>query len=371
MIIASTFLGFMLFSAADASAIKYSITYDDNVVSDMPTDEKDTTMNDSVDISGNTPTRAGYTFLKWCSQPPASDGTCPGAEYSPGAALTINGVSNNEYKLYAMWEKAVTIADASYMQDVTACPSSLEAEKNYTLKDSRDDQDYTVAKLADGKCWMTTNLNLAGGTEIEGTKSDVPEGYTLPTDNGFQSGNKLPASSTSGFRSDTTAYVYNSGNKTNTCTTPGCYSYYSWTAATAGSGLSITEDNTDAEYSICPNGWHLPSTRTGTDDSSDFRALMIAYGGSSSVATYNTSTIPTGATIYGKIGPSTTVPSFLLTGYYYGSSSGNGGSYGYYWSATSLSSTYARRLVFDSSSVSSAGNGNRRNGFAVRCVFGD
>ena len=77
------------------------------------------------------------------------------------------------------------------MQDMTSsiCNVVSEVHSTIRLQDVRDDQIYTVAKLKDGKCWMTENLHLTGGTEITNELSDVPEGYTLPTDNGFQSGN--------------------------------------------------------------------------------------------------------------------------------------------------------------------------------------
>ena len=165
-----------------------------------------------------------------------------------------------------------TIEDIVYMQtfgellptDLQSVKDSMEEEHTYILKDARDEQDYTIAKLKDGKIWMTKNLNLAGGTEITGELSDVPANYTLPTANGFQEGNRLPESSQTGFSDNTQAYVYNTGNNTDNCASPGCYSYYSWHAATAGSGISITTANTDAPYSICPKGWRLPiSTSCG------------------------------------------------------------------------------------------------------------
>jgi uncharacterized protein (TIGR02145 family) len=182
----------------------------------------------------------------------------------------------------------------------------------------------------------------------------------------------MPASSTTGFDTDNYAYVYNSG-KTPTsdsdCTTPGCYSYYSWDTATVGSGRSITANNTDAPYSICPKGWHLPNTRTGTDNTSDFRKLMIALGGSAEVQTYNDSTEPTGATMSTTLQASPN--NFLLAGRYDDGSFYGGGRGGLYWSSTSYSSTgYARRLSFGASYVYSADSSTRYVGFSVRCALG-
>ena len=102
------------------------------------------------------------------------------------------------------------------------------------VSDTRDANLYTIARLADGQCWMVSNLNLAGGTKLYSETSDVPAGYPKSEGTGYFT---LPASSTDGFSDDTTAYVYNSGNTTTDqadCTnSQPCNSYYSWMTATA------------------------------------------------------------------------------------------------------------------------------------------
>ena len=54
-----------------------------------------------------------------------------------------------------------------------------------TLKDIRDNKAYTVAKLADGKCWMTQNLDLQKENlvvaSLDSTNTDNPaDGFELP-----------------------------------------------------------------------------------------------------------------------------------------------------------------------------------------------
>ncbi len=54
-----------------------------------------------------------------------------------------------------------------------------------TLKDIRDNKTYTVAKLADGKCWMTQNLDLQKENlvvaSLDSTNTDNPaDGFELP-----------------------------------------------------------------------------------------------------------------------------------------------------------------------------------------------
>ena len=349
--------------------INYSITYNDGVVTNMPTDLSSTSIGSNVTLSSNTPAWDKHNFLGWCSGTITnSDGidSCSGTTYAAGGTYTLDGTTTNNISLTAMWSEPKTIANATYMQEVGSCPDTLTTGQVYSLKDSRDEQSYNVAKLADGKCWMITNLNLAGGTVLSSDKSDVPSTnyYTLP------------ASSTSGFSSDTAAYVYNSSNTTSTCSSPGCYSYYSWLAATAGgkdsSGNAVSTNGYNAAYSICPKGWRLPTSTTSNANAQsnnnwktgDWYALATAYG-----ANLESNYYQNAATFYNNAGPGTT-PNFLLAGNYRSGSFSNGGSNGLYWSYTAYSSTYAYSLYFHSGNVNSADNNRRRYGYSVRCVYG-
>lgn len=277
------------------------------------------------------------------------------------------------------------------MQDINSTNiatvlNSLEEDEPYFLRDKRDNQPYCVAKLKDGKLWMTENLNIAGGTALSSTDTDFDANYALPTTNGWTVTDGklvLPASAikndadnnltdSTQFSTNNYAYVFNSGNKTN-CggggqTTP-CYSYYSWDTATLGSGRSIKTDNTDAGYSICPKNWKLPTSKTTSaanwQTESDFYALAHQYGLDSTTQVYEYDD-----GFYTQAGPGTT-PNFLLTGRYYDGSFLGGGGSGTCWSATSYSkSTGARSLEFSSSFVVSAGNVDRKDGYSVRCIFG-
>ena len=286
------------------------------------------------------------------------------------------------------------ISDIEYMQDFAtmnnsekkAVINSMDPNHNYSLKDSRDGASatarYTIAKLEPtgsnySKVWMTTNLDLAGGTQLTHADTDIPEDYTI-TASGFTTGNKLPNSSTTGFDDHTKAFVFNSG-RTSPCSGSdpgdGCYSYYSWLTATAGgkdaSGNAVANYH-NAPYSICPAGWRLPTATTSNGDpttssrwkTGDFYALATAYG-----ANLENSDSQSTTAFYNNAGPNTTIPNFLLGGYYYNSAPSFGASKGYYWSATSGSSSRAWRLNFDSSTVASAGSSGYRTGLSVRCML--
>ena len=270
----------------------------------------------------------------------------------------------------------------------TAVKSKMVAGQPYTLQDSRDGQDYTVAKLADGKVWMTKNLNLAGGTALTSDDTDMPSNYTMPMENGFGSGNTLPASATKNsadnnltdstqFSDNTMAYVFNSGT-TSDCGARGqnvpCYSYYSWTAATLGSGVGVSDAGTNVTVSICPKGWRLPTATTSGASATtnnnwktgDNYALATAYG-----ANLESNYYENAATFYNNAGPLTTVPNFLLAGYYYSGTFSSGGTDGFYWSSTVSSATGAYYLYFSTSFVNSASSNSRYGGRSVRCILAD
>lgn len=365
--------------AAVGNNVSYTMEFSENTVENMPANILDGSSPDTQAIipSGttNTPTRPGYKFAGWCDQSTTKSGnndTCAsGHSYQPGETYPLSSTtgSANKIKLYAIWQ------EIPYMQDLTSSTiASLLSNEHSTatVRDKRDDQEYTIAKLKDGKYWMVENLNLAGGTALSANDTDVTSAYISSFSTSYnlkKTGSTivLPASSTSGFSTDNYSYVYNSGNKTSNCASPGCYSYYSWGAATLGSGRRIGTDNTDAEQSICPKGWRLPTSGADSNNGwkrGDFYALATAYGANLESNYYENS-----ATFYNNAGPGTT-PNFLFAGLYLDGSFDNGGPYGAYWSSTSSSrSSIARYLYFNSSYVYSANNYTRRGGFSVRCVY--
>ena len=268
-----------------------------------------------------------------------------------------------------------------YMQDLDSASIAALLPNEHstaTVYDKRDEQAYTIAKLKDSKYWMTTNLNLAGGTTLNASDSNVPSDnyYTLPASTAITSGTSVPSDQ---FSNNFTAYVFNTGNNTTTCnsSTP-CNSYYSWPAATVGgkdsSGAAVIADGYNAAYSICPKGWRLPTSTTSNASAQtspnwktgDWYALMTAYGANLESNYYQSGS----SAFYNNAGPGTT-PNFLLAGDYGPGSFYLGGSAGLYWSATSSSSPGGYLGSFGSSSVNSANIKDRRIGYSVRCLFAE
>ena len=265
-----------------------------------------------------------------------------------------------------------SIATATTMQEVDSCPADLPEEQIYTLTDTRDNQDYKVAKLKDGKCWMVENLNITGGTALSSEDTDFTDDYDLPSTAGWVvSDGKLvlPMSSIYSFGMDNWAGVYNTNNKTD-CGASGqtaeCYSYYTWDAATLGSGRDITTGDIDAPYSICPKGWRLPTARIRSEPR-DYYDLALAYGVNLVDEYYNQDSTD----FYDNLGPGT-IPGFLLAGSRSSANNYSAGIIGVYWSSTSYYDLYApsgaRELYIMADSIYVANGGNRGYGNAVRCI---
>ena len=192
-----------------------------------------------------------------------------------------------------------------YMQEVTL------TDCGKAMVDKRDHNIYTTT-LIGNTCWMTRNLDLSGGSTITNEDSNITaSSYTLP------------ASSTDFDGSS--ANVNNSNSTTCEDGSP-CYSYYDYTAATAGTG--------DMSSDICPKGWRLPFK-------TEFDALVSVF--------------KTGAELTGNTWQG------VYTGYYYYYSFG-GGSEGFYWAsdayALNFTSGGAGVYPYDSS-----------EGMGIRCVL--
>lgn len=202
------------------------------------------------------------------------------------------------------------------MQGMTTeiCANS-EMNETTQLTDVRDGKNYWVAKLADGNCWMTQNLDLnIAATGLSAASSDLSgdwhAGSTYPPSNSETSitastvgtnatatrswdfgqyilNNPTAASDCGSRKTDLSTcttqvtavggrsassdpdFYKNNGNKTFTATEYDAHylvgNYYQWSTATAGTGGAITTGQ--ASGSICPKGWKLPignSTGSGS-----------------------------------------------------------------------------------------------------------
>ena len=283
------------------------------------------------------------------------------------------------------------------MQEMTSTICADAAENDTAqLTDTRDGKKYWVTKLADGNCWMTQNLDLDLSTSkaLTPDDSDVSRSWA-PDNNTLTDGTQTTTTQTAVYSWNLGDYVLTTPNAGKSCGTSGisnfgdCTSvgfrsvadmtpmtdgnatdvisgntynahyhvgnHYTWNAATAGTGGTIT--STNATDSICPKGWQLPTSNNS--NSGSFQALTDAYSISDDTAG---STALVSAPLY-----------FVRSGYV-GSDVGSGslitaGYYGYYWSSTAVSSTsYVYSLRFASNLVDPFFYYVRYLGQSVRCL---
>ncbi|MBQ9016924.1 hypothetical protein IJ103_01580, partial [Candidatus Saccharibacteria bacterium] len=237
------------------------------------------------------------------------------------------------------------------MQNFTPNTASGYCESG-TLTDNRDNQTYTVAKLADGNWWLLDNLRLGSDSAITLTPADtnIASNWVLPASGTvcFSSGSCTGTSGATG--TGYTVPAINSASKDTTTTSYGSGSgkigvYYNYCAASAGTYCYAKGSGTgNASYDICPKGWSMP---TG-GPSGEYQALYTAY--SSNATNFKTAL------------------STPLSGRFYGSSAEDQGSDGYFWSSTNFdNSMYALRVI--SSSVYPTDGSNRYQSYSVRCLL--
>ena len=382
--------------AASVSAyIEYQIVYKDisEEAKNMPeaqTSGKITDTSYTVQIQDEViPYREGYSFRGWTSTKPSADSldTVAMTDYDPAKEITFSlnttsgvvtvsptseNLNGSTLTLYAAWKETTNFADSvTTMQAMTSsvCEAASTPTKwdisdstddgrpstetiygvpAATLTDTRDGNTYTVAKLADGKCWMTQNLAL----ERTSTFTTL-----TPSDSNVTSNFELPVSQTSGSESWgteedqatlNTKHIYSSGNS--------LYgNYYNFYTATAGTG-GTDKTTGAASGSICPKGWRLPtSTRTG-----DFRKMMeTGYG-----------------IVVNKAGQEEYVNKLLSTPFFYVAAGQytNGilmvGETARYWSATLMSAVDAYYATIDMQSnlINPANYWHKFYGEPVRCI---
>ena len=240
---------------------------------------------------------------------------------------------------------ATTIGEALCMQDISttnkdAILASMNLEQQYSLKDKRDSKSYTVAKLKDGKVWMTQNLDLDIDANTTYTNKDTDLGWNESTGE-YGEASWKPERSTYETGDDTWGLYNSSTRKIGGHTHPESYdpgdvywngalsnsddwsaftssctfnsnsmrwencnetlnpisnyitnsggirsnyhfgNYYNWTAAIAMNDSSVVDGYGPAvSQSICPTGWTLPiGAAPATDgEPGSFQYLIVQYG---------------------------------------------------------------------------------------------
>ncbi len=240
--------------------------------------------------------------------------------------------------------------------------AAVKVGTSRSMTDSRGNTSYTVARLSDGHCWMTSNLKL-----------DISQPNTLTSANSDVSSNwptttvSTPMETSNGtWSTDQDAIlfakkpvkIFNNGGSYQ-----GSYGYYyTWCAATAGSckdssGNTLSSGN--ASSSICPKGWRLP---TG-GNSGEFQALYnkwttATWGANGGVngRWFGGANTASGGAFFPAAGV------IIDPGLNYSSLGGD------YWSSTASNSGRASSLFFTSSGANPAYGDDRYIGNSIRCI---
>lgn len=281
----------------------------------------------------------------------------------------------------------VTLKSITNMQEMTSAICSASAvNESKQLKDTRDGKYYWVAKLADGKCWMTQNLDLDLSTSkaLTSADSDVASSWTPGYSTATVANSTTVLSSNTGQRSWSlgdyriadpagTSSCGSGKNQLSQCTsqftaqaTPTTANgdvnahyivgnYYQWNAATAGTGGAITSGQ--ASSSICAKGWKLPTSNSTAAGS--FGGLMNAYSITSSAAGMAKMT---GSPLYFVRGGNVDQGTSSLLNY--------AGAEGRYWPSTpySLASDAYYLRIYSTTSIEPSRNLARQRGLTIRCV---
>ena len=284
-----------------ANPVPYSVSFDDATDDDIVTNMPSTFTGESVSaanvsLPSTVPTRRNYTFAGWCTTIPVATAggySCGGTTYAAGSDYEINfTTANTGNTLYAIWtstqgcnKAATTIGtgntstDAVCMQDINdTVISTMTAGTQFTLKDMRDGKSYFIAKQADGKVWMTQNLDFDLSTSVTLTHDNTDLGHTTNTLNQTWTPSRATLTgNVSSWHNDTTAvdsydpgnvYYYNSGttsddtysttcDNASTCAHSHAGNYYNWRAAVANNVTNNTTEHAAMPDSVCPAGWRL------------------------------------------------------------------------------------------------------------------
>jgi uncharacterized protein (TIGR02145 family) len=221
------------------------------------------------------------------------------------------------------------------IQDMSpqVCNNNVYDNSELQVIDLRDTKIYWIAKLKDGHCWMTQNLDLAlsSKTPLTHETSDIGWGtdkrimqWTPPDMKKIQSNGYIEGADSNYYNNEFYVYnewyfkpnsyevgdwYYNGGSLTGSCgdsylkggcnkfrknipyETNGTHghvgNYYNWNAATAQDAsyeyadITFTDVSQNPQNSVCPKGWRLPTISSDSHNVSgstdEFTRLYSLY----------------------------------------------------------------------------------------------
>lgn len=204
-------------------------------------------------------------------------------------AMADDSITSGTYEETVVINVVTNVApdEPIYMQDVDEWGESLEVGDEITVRDARDEKEYTVKKMPDGHIWMTQNLDhdIDMDYPYGPANTDIPSSWnpgasTKQSSNTTWVNSKVIESYDPGdlywngeinTAQDSTNYVADSGDSHYHLG-----NYYNFAAALAVNDASSYNGASQlVNQSICPAGWTLPRPGSGDDT---FYALLEEYG---------------------------------------------------------------------------------------------
>ena len=374
------------------------------------------TANSTATLIAPNYSREGYGFAGWSTD---FEATSNSTIYGPNETVSTNpndtdglnvATTDGGAILYPVW-----IASKGNLQGWTGCSSLTTAPTNTratlasitALKDTRDNDVYAVARLADGKCWMIENLRLDNTATITTANTHSPlntnGNVTLTIDYANSTiANHLASSSDVWCNSGNAACINqtilntnntniggkNSSNidlipsynaNTNTAQWYSYGNYYNWYSATAGNGAyNFDATNNSVIGDLCPTGWRLPiGGQISVNTTGDFYVLTKTFMGGTepnqsdaSGRDYYSGTVDN-VDLGAKASKSLRAfPSdFVHSGFFDSSSATVRSNGGNYWSNSTNSAASAFSLYLASNLVRPGNyNYSKYRGQSVRCI---
>lgn len=320
--------------------------------------------------------RPGYGFAGWSTD---FEATSSSTIYGPNETITVPDVSSRGLILYPVWiAKETSVTMQTFNSTNYSAYSSAAIGTVIALEDTRDNNVYAVAKLADGKWWMIENLRLDNTATITTSNThnplhDANNNVVLKIDyDDNTTANHLAASNNTwctigGPCIDQTMLNTNNTNRNLAASYSGTgdttyyqwYSYgnyYNWYSATAGNG-TYSKSSGDVDGDLCPTGWHLPygnSSGTGNTAGGFYYLNTLMSNDTSSQGSKDWRKFPN---------------NFVYSGFFSDSSAETRSDFGNYWSSSASYSDFAYYLYFSSSVVSPGTFGYYKYyGRSVRCI---
>ena len=370
------------------------------------TDEKDLKMQSSnaeytlvasnyrYDTDGDSHNDKG--FIGWSEDPDAAaklmdaDPDNNAIIYGPNQTITTGDLSAAGMNLYATWISPAEDKDGNILSfqtddllnvqlSDTEGDTLANKDTGYVtaLKDSRDNEVYAVAKLADGNYWMIENLRLNSTAELTTSNTNNPavendtvairnndgnnyNHLSLTNDDWCPDENNKNCNDQSYLNSNNLTNLNPRRNLGDDIYAYG--NYYNWYSATAGQGV-YEKKFSSVVGDICPAGWQLP-LGDYTRENGSFSNLDIALGG-------------TGKRHWVTSNPWSEFPNnFVYSGHWLESLTNERGYVGHYWSSSSSETNYVYQQGNFAYSLSLAEDfvepgstrEHRHNGNSVRCV---